>query len=613
MKRVAAAAFLAVLAAAAPAADAPTDAWLRTSAHLDRQVLPRGAEFRVAVVLDLDEGYHVNANPPSLDFQIPTVLAAEPSPAVRWGDVAYPDGATLAAEWAEGKPVRVYGGRAILIARGTVPDDAPLGATILRLKLSYQGCDAATCYQPGERAIEVPTRVVEAAAPAPAANVDVFAESGQPTAAGPAAEQPIRFEGESDVASWYEQGILAYLGLLFLAGLALNLTPCVFPLIPVTMNVFAQQGEPRPLKVLPPAIAYALGLATTFTVVGVLAALAGRSVGLVLQSPWGVLGIVTVMAVMMASAFGAFEIQLPSGAMGRLGARRGLLGAAFMGMVMGAIAAPCVGPFLIALIAFVATTRSVMLGAVSFFVTGLGLGLPYVFLGTFTGLINRFPRGGGWLIWTKRLLGLGLAGLILYFVQPYVAAALFWPMVLGLFIFAAVFLGLLEGLSRRPFTIRFWAVRLVVAALLLVGGVATYVAYAPAAEDASPGPASPAAGPHVEWTPWQEGAIEKAAADRRPVLLYFGADWCPECRVWKARIFADPAVVEASAALARLFVDVTRPPDGAKRDLCEKYRGTNPPAVILLGRDGRVVKAYREPPDAAEFIEAIREAARLAP
>jgi len=609
---------LALAAAAVFAAEAPRDPWLRTQAHLDRDALPRGSDFRVAVVLDIDAGYHVNANPPTLDFQKPTVLAPEPAAAVRWGEVIYPKGEPFAADWADGKAIRVYGGRSIVVVHGTVADDAPLGSATLRLKLGYQGCDENTCYQPGERTVEVAARIAEAGAAAAPVNADLFAGADEePPSAGPdAPAQEIRFEGEEDVGEWFRQGFLYALPLLFAGGLALNLTPCVFPLIPVTMNFFAAQGESRPAKVLPLAVLYVLGLATAFSVGGVVAALAGKSLGLVRQSPWGVLGVVTVLAVMMASSFGAFEIQLPSGAMGKLSGRRGLLGAAFMGMVMGAVAAPCVGPFLISLITAVAkfatdhsVGEAVPLGAGAFFTVGLGLGLPYVFLGAFTSLINRFPRGGGWLVWTKRLLGMGLAGLILYFIRPYISPGFFWPLVLGLFVFAAVFLGLLEGLSRRPFSKQFWAVRLVVAAALLVGGIVVYAVYAPAAEDLEIRPTAVAGGRHVEWTPWQEGLLERATAAGEPVLLYFGADWCAECRAWKAEVFSDPQVVKAGEGLTRIFVDVTQAPEGAKRRFSNRYRGTNPPAVIVFARDGKVVKAYLDPPDAEEFVEAMKQAA----
>jgi thiol:disulfide interchange protein DsbD len=265
-------------------------------------------------------------------------------------------------------------------------------------------------------------------------------------------------------------------------------------------------------------------------------------------------------------------------------------------MVMGLVASPCVGPFLIALITFVAAKGSLMLGAVSFFATGLGLGIPYVFLGTFTGLINRFPHGGAWLIWTKRLMGLMLAGLILYFVRPFIAEAFFWPLVLAVFIFAAAYLAVLEGFSRRPFTARFWAARLITGGVILAAGI---MVYADATREH----------PEVAWTPWQPGALEAAQRDKRPVVLYFGADWCIACKEWHALIFTDPAVVRESENFVRIYVDVTKPPQGPLKAFAEHYQAVNPPVVVVFAQDGGPVKAWRNPPPAPEFLKALKRAA----
>jgi len=615
------------------AAEPGAEPWLRAAAYPDCAALARGKPFRVAVVLDLDADYHVNANPPSLEFQVPTKVQPAAREGIAWGEVAYPEGEPLAADWADDETVRVYEGRTILGVPAAVAEDAPLGPVTLTFTLKYQGCDASTCYPPAERTLEVETEILAAdAEPAPA-NTEIFeavrARTSHPSSApaGASAENAeedpaVRFEGEVDVAGWLDRGPVLYVLFLAIGGLGLNLLPCVYPLIPVTMSLFAQQGEGRPLKILPLAAAYTLGIALTFTVMGVLAALAGQSMGLVLQTPWGVLAIVTVLAVMMASVFGAFEIRLPAGAMGKLGARRGLVGSAFMGMVMGAVAAPCVGPFLVALISLVASRQSIPFGAASFFAVGLGLGLPYLFLGTFTGLVNRLPRSGGWMVWAKRLMGMALGGVILHYLRPFLAPAMFWPMVLALFVFAAVYLGVLEGLSRRPFSRPFWIVRIVAAVAILAGGVWVYAAYAPSRAGAHPGTgdsAPQAASPetpadqqlHVDWTDWHPGALAEARQAGRGVLLYFTADWCTECFVWERRLFSNPEVVSASRALDCVYVDLTERPsaDSPKGAFADAYRGRNPPAVIVLDARGGVLKAWRKPPDTEAFVAALEEAA----
>jgi thiol:disulfide interchange protein DsbD len=583
MRHIAALGAVFLFAWAVAASGAEPD-FLKASLRFDRDALVRGEARRLAVVLDIEEGYHLNANPASAGLK-PTVLEPESHPAITWGEVQYPPGQAYTPTWAAGENLSVYAGRAVLVVRGTVADDAPLGETTVRVKLSYQGCSESACFQPEMHTLEARVAILEAgAAPVPA-NADLFA--------GPPPAQAAGEEGRLSAA--LEKSFLLYLGVLLLLGLGLNLTPCVFPLIPVTMSIFAQQVNGSARKVLPLALAYVLGLAATFTVVGVAAALAGRSIGMVLQHPVGVVVLVGVLAILMASTFGAFEIRLPSGMMGKLGARRGYLGAIFMGIVMGAIAAPCVGPFLLALIALVAKTGSVPLGAVSFFATGIGLGLPYVFLGTFTGLVNRFPRSGGWLIWTKRLLGMSLAGLILWFANPYIDGAFFRPLALGVFLFAAVYLGILEGWSRRPFSKRFWAVRIAAAVLILAaGGAYGYVT---------------ADRPEVQWEPWTPDALEQAKAEGRPVLLYFGADWCFPCKVWHYGTFRNPEVIEASRDFKRIEADLTHLEEGPMKDFARRFNSVNPPGVFIIGRDGRTIASFRDPPSAEQFLGAVRNAA----
>jgi thiol:disulfide interchange protein DsbD len=592
MSRSIVAVLLVLFAAGQVHAQPSPHSWLRAEAYPDSRSVPQGGSLRIAVVLSIEGGYHVNANPSSQSFQIPTVIAPQPAAGIGWGAVRYPAGRPFAVAAAT---LSVYEGRTIILVEAQVADDTPTGQTALRLKLQYQGCDANACYPPASRELEATVEIIQRGRAAAAANEAVFREADR--AFAPAAlAQAIHFEGETNLAATFEKGLAPYLVSLLVFGLLLNLTPCVFPLVPVTMTVFAQQGESRPRKVLPLAILYVLGLAATFTLVGLAAALAGRSMGLVLQHPVGVLGVVAVLAIMVASSFGAFEIRLPSGAMARLGARRGLAGSLFMGMVMGLVASPCVGPFLIALITFVAAKGSPALGALSFFVTGLGLGIPYIFLGLFTGLINRFPHGGAWLIWTKRLMGLMLAGLILYFVRPFIAEAFFWPLVLATFLFAAAYLAVLEGWSRRPFTARFWAARLITGSVILAAGI---MVYAGATREH----------PEVAWTPWQPDALEKAQADKRPAILYFGADWCMACKEWHAIIFTDPAVVRESENFVRIYVDVTKPPQGPLKEFAEHYQAVNPPVVVVFARDGGLLKAWRNPPPAPEFLKALKRAA----
>jgi thiol:disulfide interchange protein len=191
-------------------------------------------------------------------------------------------------------------------------------------------------------------------------------------------------------------------------------------------------------------------------------------------------------------------------------------------------------------------------------------------------------------------MGMVLAGVILWFVKPFFRedAGFFWPLVLAVFLFAALYLGVLEGWSHRPFTRTFWTVRIATALAILAAGASLY-GYVTAPR------------PHVEWQEWQPGAIEKARAEGKPVLLYFGADWCAECVAWHYKVFTNPAVVDASKPFERIHVDVTRLGDGPKQALAREFQAENPPVVVVFGKDGRVVGAYRDPVEAAAFTKAL--------
>ncbi len=323
MKRILAAAGIVLAAAAMVYGGAAGVDWLRSSAVADHAAVPQGGTLRVAVVLDIDPGYHVYANPPSAADFIPVVVEPQPVSHIRWGAVRYPPGESLTPNIPIGDTVSVYTGRALVLVEAAVADDAPPGEMTLPLKLGYQGCSGDVRYAPATRDLAATIRVVAKGGAAVPAAAAIFAEADSHLASPP--PQAAAVEGAVDLAATFEHSFLLYLGVLLLGGLALNLTPCVFPLIPVTMTVFAQQGESRASRVLPLAVLYVLGLAATFTLVGVLAALAGKSMGVVLMQPVGVLAVVIVLAVMMASTFGAFEIRLPSGLAGKLGGRRGLL------------------------------------------------------------------------------------------------------------------------------------------------------------------------------------------------------------------------------------------------------------------------------------------------
>src|SRR5215813_6318986 len=192
---------------------------------------------------------------------------------------------------------------------------------------------------------------------------------------------------------------------VFAGGLLTALTPCVYPLIPITVGVFGARKAERRSKAILLTLAYVLGMGLVFSTLGVIAAKTGQAFGSILGDPRFVVGLAIFLLVLASSMFGAFELSLPSGLAQKLNTvgGGGMAGAFLMGSVSGFLAAPCTGPVLTGLLAFVAESQNSALGAMLLFIYALGVGVPFVLIGVFT---LRLPRGGEWMEWVKSVLGI---------------------------------------------------------------------------------------------------------------------------------------------------------------------------------------------------------------
>ncbi|WP_349256547.1 protein-disulfide reductase DsbD family protein, partial [Hyalangium sp.] len=220
-----------------------------------------------------------------------------------------------------------------------------------------------------------------------------------------------------DAAQFLASGsLLVGAAVVFLGGLLTAMTPCVYPLIPITVSVFgARKAEGRG-KALALTSSYIVGMGVVFSALGVLAAKTGQAFGSLLGNPVVVTGLAVFLLVLASSMFGAFELALPPSMQQRLTSvgGAGVAGAFLMGSVSGFLAAPCTGPVLTGLLAFVAKTANTTLGAGLLFIYALGIGVPFFLIGVFT---VRLPRGGVWMEWVKNVLGIVLVALALSYLR----------------------------------------------------------------------------------------------------------------------------------------------------------------------------------------------------
>ena len=506
------------------------------SARLD----VRGNE--AAVEMTVLPEWHVNAHEPRDEFLVPTTVSLVPPPGVTAGAVRYPEPAERRLPFAGDHALLLYEGRVRFAAalEGDVSSGAPFRAT-----LRYQACDATRCLPP--RTLELSTTVAAAGGTL----LDAGAGGG------------IQVEG------WIARfGVVPTLALVALLGVALNLTPCVYPLISVTIAFFAGRSGGAEGPAVRRALLYVLGICTSFTALGMTAALTGSLFGAALQQPAVLVGVALVLVLLAASNFGLYTFRLPPALAQRVGrVGEGGLGALVMGLTMGLVASPCVGPLIAALLVFVGSQQSVWLGFALFFALGLGMGSPYVLLAALAGRLRRLPRGGAWLVWVEHVLGFVLLGMALWFVAPLLPPA--WTRVATavLLVAAAAVLGFRaaeDGIAFR------WARRALGIALigLALGGFFEADAQSP-----------------IPWKPFSDDAFERALAARRPVLLDFQADWCLPCREMDRTTFRDPDVVRAAEPFAPFKVDVTMGDDDANAAM-ERFGVSGVPTYVVLRPDG---------------------------
>ena len=394
-----------------------------------------------------------------------------------------------------------------------------------------------------------------------------------------------RFEGKA---------LLPLFLLVFLGGLALNLTPCVYPLIPITISYFGGQAEGKKGGTAIHAGLYVIGMAATYSVLGSIAAFTGSLFGAALQYPAVLLFIAAILVLLSLSMFDVYELRMPA-FLNRLagGSQRGYLGTFFMGLTVGIVAAPCIGPFVLGLLTYVGNRGSVLLGFSLFFVLALGLGVPFLFLGMFSGSLSKLPRSGAWMVWVRKIFGFILLAMAVYFLKTLFPTALLYHLALAMILFVAgLYLAWLEPTQTPGKAFR--AVRTVVGivffgAALLIASSGIQAHLDEAAGAGSGGPSANA----IAWEAYSEAKLADALSAGRPVFIDSFADWCIPCKEMDKRTFSRPEVIELSREFAMLKADLTSRKDPGVGEFYEKYRIKGVPTLIFIKPDGTEMAELR--------------------
>lgn len=385
--------------------------------------------------------------------------------------------------------------------------------------------------------------------------------------------------------------------LIFAAGLATSLTPCVYPMIVITVSVFgARQAKSRFEGALL-STAFVLGMACLFTPLGVLAAVTGGVFGNALSSIWVAAGLALLFIALSLSMFGAFELNLPSSLRNRLAQVGGVgpKGAFALGLVSALIAAPCTGPVLAFLLTWVGTSGNLTFGAISLFIYSLGLGLLFWLVGTFA---VTLPKSGRWLESIKSIFGVVMLVMAVYYLRDFLPIPrpsernATW---LGV-AFGLLALGLLLGAVHLSYHEPSVGVRVrkTLGVALSVSGVMGLILWLQALPP----------GAKIEWLADYPAAVSQAKEAGKPLLVDFGASWCGACGELDRHTFSDPRVVAAARDFVAVRVDLS-PGEvtDAKKQWLASYSQRGLPLVVLHDKAGKEVKRFTSFVDAENFLQ----------
>lgn len=565
-----------------------------------------GGTSEAVITLRILDTWHIHANPAANENMIATEVVIGAVNGVAPGRPVYPAPHIVKLAFDE-EPLLVWDGETTVRIPLAVAPHVPDGSRTLKGEVRFQACNDAVCLAPARVAFEVPFTVSGGAssaagsaplppdtAAAPAAPVpgDTAAAGAGFVTAPPSRPAAIA----NPLADRLGGGGLAGFLTIFLIGLALNLTPCVYPMLGVTVSIFGARRAAPPLKVFGLAALYVLGMALMYSVLGVVAAMTGTLFGSFLQHPAVLIGIGVLMVALALSMFGLYELQPPSWLLQKLGGS-GTTSAASVfasGLVVGVFAAPCIGPPVVALLTVVGAKGDPWFGFASFFTLSMGLGLPYLVLGTFSNLLQTLPRSGEWMVWVKKVFGVVLVAVGLFYALLALAPRHATTVIPVTLVLGGLYLGFLErsGNQRRGFA----ALKRLAGTAALVFGVVVFAGQSRTG---------------IAFEPGADRGLDHRAGAGRPVMMDFSADWCVACHELEDATFTDRRVIAAARDFRTFRVDLTRydSPDAERWKQRFGIRGL--PTVVFLDAQGREVREARVegflPPD--RFVERMELAA----
>ncbi len=605
------------------------------SAKLAREDVRPGEHVQVLVSAAIDEGWHIYDSKLDGDWIKTTVTVDEGQAFKPDGEVVQPKPST---KFDQGFKVNVdtFAGT-VVFGLPAVLDASASGSGTLKISAHYQACDAHSCDMPRTAEIEVPYTVTSGSARPEfaAAITSVPPQSGLKSEAASDSSQPPVDPTTASVNKAKASGLLAYLGLAFSAGLLALLTPCVWPMVPITVSFFSKKTGDGSKSNVSGAVWYCAGIMGTFTLLGLLTTLVFGASGIqrLAANPWVNLALGVLFVVLALNLFGVFEIVLPQKLVNQAqqGTKAGgIVGPLLMGLTFSLTSFTCTVPFVGTLLVS-ATQGDLLWPTLGMLAFSLAFALPFFFLALFPGYLAKLPRSGSWLVSVKAYMGfLELAAALKFFSNIDVTAAkqplgllpqevflAVWAMIFvlaSLYLLGWIHLATDPGEKKTGWARRLFGVANVAVAVYFLAAINGKVTLGPLTGFLPAYQVNQSSGA-LTWHMKLDPAIAEAQGDNKLVFINFTGQTCTNCRVMEKDVFPKPEVKKALQGFARaeLFTDREFPEDQANAKLREQLTNSSTnPVYVVMTPDKKILgiqPGLTSPEDFVAFLNKAKGAA----